>query len=90
MTRGEAGLCLSSMNLNAAEAENLGIIDKIAPTNQLEETVCKTAQRFNEIRPTALAGIKRMINYQYRDLKDYMEYENDEFLKIIDKIQIIS
>ena len=83
-------ILLSSMNLNAVEAENLGIIDEIAPTNQLEGTVCKTAQRFIAIRPTALAGIKRMINYQYRDLKDYMEYENDEFLKIIDKIQIIS
>ncbi len=82
-------LLLSSMNLKAVEAQKIGIIDEIAQINQLEETVCKAAQRFMEIRPTALAGIKRMVNYQYRDLNDYMEYENDEFLKIISKIQII-
>jgi len=62
--------------LDFLEALKLGIVDQIVPADELVETALETADRFGRKPTGSLWGIKRLLNYSYKDLVDYMEFEN--------------
>jgi len=41
------------------------------------------ARHFGEVPGNTLKGLKRLIQFSSNDLKDYLEYENQEFFKIV-------
>jgi enoyl-CoA hydratase/carnithine racemase len=67
----------------AEEAMAYGIIDKIVPAANFQNEVIRVAHQFDEIPASTLMGLKRLIQFPVNDLKSYLEYENQEFFKIV-------
>jgi len=76
-------ILLSAKGISAQEALKLGMVDKIVPHDGFEEAVLKTAKDFCQKPATSLAGLKKFLNYPLKDLKDYLEFENQELLGIL-------
>ena len=76
-------ILLSEEEITAQEALRLGIVDKVVALSDLEEAALKTAQHFAQKPAGSLSGVKRLLNYSMRDLKDYLEFENDELFRIV-------
>jgi 2-(1,2-epoxy-1,2-dihydrophenyl)acetyl-CoA isomerase len=79
-------LLMSDEDINTLEALEIGIVDQVVPYNKLEETAIQMAQRLAKMPTRSLVGIKRLINYSIKDLKDYLGFESLELLKIIGAI----
>jgi 2-(1,2-epoxy-1,2-dihydrophenyl)acetyl-CoA isomerase len=76
-------ILLSEEEITAQEALRFGIVDKVVALSDLEEGALKTAQHFAQKPAGALSGVKRLLNYSMRDLKDYLEFENEALFRII-------
>jgi len=76
-------LFMSQTAVNAIEAVELGIVDQVVPMDKLEETAIQLALEWTKRPMRSLAGIKRLINYSLKDLKEYLSYESQELLKTI-------
>ena len=74
---------LSCYDLPAKAALEMGLVNKVVPEADLEEAALETAYGFGQNRLSSLTGIKRLVNYSYKELKDYLEFENQELMKII-------
>lgn len=86
---GKAFEILSScQDIRAREALELGLVDQVVPVDQLEEAALATAHRFCRNSSHSMAGIKRLLNFSLKDLPEYLEYENQELLRIIDRGQV--
>jgi len=79
-------LLMSEKDIDALEAFEMGLVDQVVPLNILEEKAIQTAQDFAKRPLRSLAGIKRLINYPIKDLKDYLGFESQELLKTIGTI----
>jgi len=78
-------ILLSNEDLTADEALRLGIVDQVVPSNELEGAALEVAHRFALKPVQTLAGIKRLLNYSAKDLKDYLDLENKELLRIVEQ-----
>ena len=67
----------------AREANAYGIVDRIVPAAGFQAEVLRVAHQFGEVPGSTLTGLKRLIQFSAKDLKDYLEYENQEFFKIV-------
>jgi 2-(1,2-epoxy-1,2-dihydrophenyl)acetyl-CoA isomerase len=76
-------LLMSDKIFNAPEALEMGIVDQVVPYSRLEEEAYKIAQDFTKRSKRSLEGIKKLINYNMKDLQDYLEFESFELLKTI-------
>ena len=76
-------IMLSSRDMPAAEALALGLVDEVAPFARLEETAFQRAREFAAKPAHVLSGVKQLINFNFNDLQEYMEHENDVLLQII-------
>ena len=74
---------ITDEKLPAQDALELGIIDRVVPQNKLEETALQVAENFAATKMRSLVGIKRLINYSMKDLKDYLNFENQELMRFI-------
>jgi 2-(1,2-epoxy-1,2-dihydrophenyl)acetyl-CoA isomerase len=79
-------ILMSDEDINALEALELGIVDQVVPYNILEESALQMAQRLAKMPTRSLAGIKRLINYSMKDLKDYLSFESQELLKTLEAL----
>lgn len=77
-------ILLLNKEITAPEALQLGIVNKIAPFRELEDTAMAVARNFAENHPSSIAGIKRLVQYSQRDLRNYLELENRQILRIIE------
>jgi len=82
-SRKTSEILLSGENINAQEALRLGIVNKVVPVNDLKEAALSIAQRIAKIPAQYSSGIKRLLNYNINDLKDYLEYENTILRRVI-------
>jgi len=69
-------ILLSEKDITAQEAMRLGFVNKVVPLDELEEAAIKIAQRFAQKPARSLLGVKRLLNYSMKDLKDYLVLEN--------------
>jgi len=69
----------------AKEALAYGIIDKIMPSDDFETGIIETARQFKSVAGSTLSGLKRLLRFSSRDLKKYLEFEDQEFFRIIDR-----
>jgi 2-(1,2-epoxy-1,2-dihydrophenyl)acetyl-CoA isomerase len=76
-------LLMFGEDLSAREAFDLGLVDEIVAEEQLKEAALRLARRLALKPATTLTGIKRILNYSMKDLKDYLEFENQELLKLV-------
>jgi len=71
---------VSGKDINAAEALELGIVDKVVPEKELKEAALDVAKTFNQKSSTYLSGIKQLVNYNTSELGKVLECE-DEILR---------
>lgn len=76
-------LLMSDKNLSAQEDLELGIVDQVTPQKRLQETAFQMAKSFTSRNTRSLVGLKRIISYSIKDLKDYLDFENQEIMKLI-------
>jgi len=76
-------ILLSGKDITAHEALKLGIVDEVVPADSLEAAALDTARRFAEKPARSLAGVKKLINFFMKDLREYMEMEHQELLRIV-------
>jgi 2-(1,2-epoxy-1,2-dihydrophenyl)acetyl-CoA isomerase len=76
-------LLMSEKKINALEALDVGIVDRVVPFRGLEETAIQAARDFTRRSLRSLVGVKRLINYNLKDIEDYLEFESYELLKTI-------
>ena len=79
-------ILLSDRGVLAQEALKLGMVDKIVPHEGFEDAVLKIAHHFSQKPATSLAGVKKFLNYSLKDLKDYLEFENRELLRVLNNL----
>lgn len=79
-------LLMSEKDINALAALDMGIVDQVVPNHKLEETAIQIAQDLAKRPSRSLVGIKRLINYSMKDIKDYLDFESCELLKTIGSI----
>ena len=80
-------LLLSDDNIYAEDALKLGIVNKIVPLNKLEDAAIETAKYFSKKPVSSLTGIKHLLHYYFKDLENYLEYENELLLRTINNIK---
>jgi len=78
-------ILLSSKGINAYELLRLKLVDKVVSFNKLSSAALDIAKKFSDKSDTSLVGVKRLVNYSLKDLKDYLEYENEQLIKIFNK-----
>ncbi|MEW6672596.1 MAG: enoyl-CoA hydratase/isomerase family protein [Thermodesulfobacteriota bacterium] len=76
-------LLLSGKNIAAPEALSLGLVDEIVHPDKIEEATINTALRFAGKPAGSLFGIKRLLKYSIKDLREYLELENQVLLRIV-------
>jgi len=82
--RGKAfEILLSGKDITAQEAMRLGIVDKVVPQAELEEAARKVAKSFARKPGRSLSGIKTLLSYSLKDLKDSLELENQLLLRMV-------
>ena len=76
-------ILMSDEKLSAQDALELGIVDQVVPQNKLEETALQVAEYLVTKKMRSLVGLKRLINYSIKELKDYLSFENQELMRFI-------
>ncbi len=76
-------LLASPDELTAEQALALGIVDEIAPLADLDHAALAAAERFAAVPQSTLAGLKRLVNYSLSGLTEYLQFENDQILRIL-------
>ena len=76
-------MLLSGKDIAASEALSLGLVDEIVPHEIIEEATLNTALRFAQKPAESLFGIKRLLKYSLKDLREYLEMENQILLRIV-------
>ena len=77
-------ILLFRKEITAHEALKLGIVDRVVTFENLESETLKIAHQFCERPSSTLSGTKRLLNFPIKDLKEYLEFENQEFLRIVE------
>lgn len=81
-------LLLAHSGLTAQEATRLGLFDRCVPLKSFETEALSVAEKFAALPASSLALAKRLINYAAEDIKDYLEFENQELLKTMNRIHL--
>jgi enoyl-CoA hydratase/carnithine racemase len=74
-------ILLSDQDITAHTAFEMGIVDKVVTLEKLEDTALEIAKKY--IPAQSLIGIKRLLNFSRKELSNYLEFENQELLRII-------
>ncbi len=67
---------LSNKEITAIRAHQLGIVDKVVPLKDLDRVALETAQSYARLSPGYAIGIKKLLNFDIKELERYLEYEN--------------
>lgn len=76
-------IMLSEKDITAQEALKLGVVDEIVAFDKLRDAALKVAEDFARKPTRSLRCCKRLMNFAYRDLREYLEFETDELTKMI-------
>jgi enoyl-CoA hydratase/carnithine racemase len=74
---------MSGKDITAKEAKKLGLINRIVPSENLKQEAVNIAQEFAEKPANFMSGIKKLLNWNFDEIKAYLEYENDILLNFI-------
>ena len=82
-------LMLRSSDLPAQEAFELGLVDKIVPTEELEPASLELARKISQNPPSSLASIKRLCSHYHGELQQYFEQETRELDRCLIRSQLL-
>lgn len=80
---------LSCEDITAEKALRMGLVEKVVAGEDLEEMALTLAQGFAQQPANSLSGVKRLISYFHTDLRDFLEIENHELIKIFDSASLV-
>ena len=76
-------ILLSEKDFNAQEALDLGLVNKVVPSEKLEESALNKAREFAQKPSHTLSGVKSLLNYSKKELMECLELENQVLLRIV-------
>lgn len=74
---------MSGKDMTAKEAKDLGLINEIVSSENLRQEALNIAQEFAKKPVHFLSGIKKLLNWDFNEIKAYLEYENDILINYI-------
>lgn len=72
-----ATLLYSGREICATEALDLGLVNRVVPSDRLETEALRVAEEFSQKSVAAVRGIKRLLNYPVQELSDFLDYEDE-------------
>lgn len=70
-------LLLSQEDITANQAQQLGIVDKVVPLEDLDKVALETARSYARLPSGYAVGIKKLLNFDLKELNHYLEFENN-------------
>jgi len=70
-------LLLSGKDITAREALELGLVDKVVPSESLDEASIQVARNFAQKPMHLISGVKQLLNFPSDDLVKFLERENE-------------
>jgi 2-(1,2-epoxy-1,2-dihydrophenyl)acetyl-CoA isomerase len=77
-------ILLTREDISAQKALSLGMVDEVAPLAELDQRAMATAERLSGFPVKYFIGVKKLLNYDAKDLDKYLEYENELIRRQID------
>lgn len=74
-------LLLSSQDISAHEALELGIVDQVVPIQKLKDASILIAKHTARLPDITVLDIKKLVNYSFNGLENYLRMESKELLK---------
>ena len=74
---------LSEDDISASEALKLGLVDEVVAFSELRAAAFKVAEDFARKPARSLRCCKRLLNYSFKELREYLEFETDELINMI-------
>jgi len=74
---------MSEKDITAKKAKDLGLVNRIVLSDNLKQDAVNIAQDFAEKPAHFMSGIKKLLNWNFNEIKAYLEYENDILLNFI-------
>ena len=74
---------MSGKDMTAKEAKDLGLINEIVSSENLRQEALNIAQEFAKKPVHFLSGIKKLLNWDFNEIKTYLEYENNPLINYI-------
>lgn len=71
-----AELLVSGHDINASEALDLGLVNKVVSPETLRNEAMESARGFAQKNPRTLSELKKLLNFCMKDIEEYLEYEN--------------
>jgi len=79
---GRAKELLLQDRITALQALENRIVEDVVVPEDLEDRVQEIICRFNDLPAQSLFGVKRLANFNFDELKTYLEYETEQIWKI--------
>lgn len=76
-------LLLLERSIKAADALSHGLVDRVVSRENIEQEALEVAQQFAEIPLQTLRGVKRLVNFSSKEIRDYLAFESREIGQII-------
>ena len=70
-------MLFSGEDITAVQAHQLGIVDKVVPLKDLDRMALETARRYARLPSSYSIGIKKLLNFDIKELSQYLEFENE-------------
>jgi len=76
-------ILLSGEDISAVQAHKLGIVDKVVPLEDLDRMALETAQNYARLPSGYSSGIKKLLNFDIKELSNYLEFESGLLRRLI-------
>jgi enoyl-CoA hydratase/carnithine racemase len=76
-------LLMSGKDIDAREALELGLVDRVVPSKDIETAAQETAEKIASKPMPFISGVKRLMHYAAKDLESFLDYENAQLLECI-------
>jgi len=73
-------LILAKESIGVNEAKALGLVNRCIPVEGFENEALSIAKQFEAFPETSLRMAKRLVNNCWKDLSDFLEFENQELI----------
>lgn len=76
-------LLLLNRHITAQTALEYGLVDRVVPAADLDKEARDLALSFAQLEPGTLKGMKAVVNYSSRHLREFLAFETDQLLEIM-------
>jgi len=73
----------SGEDITADQAYQMSIVDQVVPLKDLEQKALEKAQRFVQLPCGYAVGIKKLLNFDLKELNRYLEFESELLRRLV-------